>query len=99
MLLVSTNNGDISLHLNASFILIVPNLDGSVVGTGNEIGFFSPRIIFETVDSLRVPFEREVWLGRAQLPNLNEPIQRGRCEGVVVFWIERHLKSNGKANV
>ena len=80
------------VHLYAGFVLIVPNLDGSIIRAGDEIRFLTTRVIFQTVDAFCVTFEGKVGLRGSQLPHFDEPIERCRGKGVVVFGIEHDLR-------
>ena len=78
-------------RLDACFVLVVPNLDESIVSTGDQVRFVSARVVVDAVDSFLVTFEREVRLVGAELPHFESPIERGRAERIRVFSVEYDL--------
>lgn len=59
-------------RLDAGLVLIVPDLDESVVGAAHQVRFVSAVIVVDTVHSLFVSVKGEVWRVRSKLPNLVE---------------------------
>ena len=48
--------------LNASFILIIPNFNHTIVGTRNQVGLVATGVVVDAVDALLVTLQSEVWL-------------------------------------
>ena len=64
-----------------------------VVRCGQEIWLVAVRVVIDVIDTLGlVGFQLEVWRGRAQIPDLDSPVQtrRGECVGVFRVDGQRH---------
>ena len=57
-------------RLYAGFVLVIPNLDVSVVGTGNQVRLVATGVIGNAVDTLLVTLESEIRRRGTELPYL-----------------------------
>ena len=78
-------------RLDTCFVLVVPNLHESIIGTGDQVRLVSTGVVVHTVDSLLVTFKSEVRLVRTELPHFESAIERGRAERIRVFSVEYDL--------
>jgi hypothetical protein len=68
---------------------IIPDLDGSVVRGGKEVGLVGVRVVIDVVDTLGlVGLEGEVGSGRSKTPNLDSSVKTGRSKGVCVLRVD-----------
>ncbi len=78
-------------RLHTSLVLVVPDLDSSIVRTRDKVRLVATVVVVDTVDALLVAFEREVGMIRAQLPHFDGLVERGAREGVVIFRVDHDL--------
>ena len=78
-------------RLHARLVLVVPDLDESVVGARDQVGLVAAVVVVDAVDALVVALEREVGRRGAELPHLDGLVERGRGERVVVLGVEDDL--------
>ena len=57
-------------RLNARLVLIIPDLDQTIVGAADEIRLVAAVVVVDAIDALLVAVQREVGRVRAKLPNL-----------------------------
>ena len=76
---------------NECFRGVVPNLDGLVIGGGEDVWLISLWVVVDMVNTFRfVGFECEVGMGRAEVPDLHGPVQTRGGESVGILWVDRH---------
>lgn len=74
---------------NESFRGVIPNLDGAIIGSGQEIWLVRLRVVFDMVDSLRLMrLESEVGRGTPQTPDFDGAIQTGGSKSVCVLGVD-----------
>ena len=59
-------------RLNARLVLIIPDLDQTIVGAADEIRLVAAVVVVDAIDALLVAVQREVGRVRAKLPNLKK---------------------------
>lgn len=70
---------------------VVPNLNGLVVGGGEEVWLISLWIVVDMVHTFcLVSLECEVGMGRAEVPDLHGPVQTCGGESVGILWVDCH---------
>lgn len=70
---------------------VIPDLHGFIVGSGEKVRLISLGVIIDMVHTLRlVGFEGEVGMGRAEVPDLDGPVQTSRGESVGILRVNRH---------
>lgn len=73
---------------NQSFTRIVPDLDSSVVRCRQKIWLVGLWVVVDMIDTFRLMcLEGEIWCARSKRPDLDRPVETGRCECVCVLWI------------
>ena len=77
--------------LHARLVLVVPDLDESVVGPGHEVGLVAAVVVIDAVDALLVAVQRKIGRLRAELPDFNGAVEGGRSEGVGVLGVDDDL--------
>lgn len=77
--------------LDTRLVLVIPDLDASVVSARNEVRLVSPVEVIHAIDPLVVAFQSEVGRARTQLPNLQRLVQRRTGKGIVVLGIPHDL--------
>lgn len=82
----------VSFHgLDATLAQVVPDLDGLVIGGGDEVGLVGARVEFDVVDAFVVGLEGEVRGGVGDGPDLHSSVETGGSEGVGVLGVEREV--------
>ena len=70
---------------------VIPNLDGLVVRSGEEVGLIGGRVVIDVVDTLcLVGLQSEVGVGGAKVPDLDGSVQTSRCKSVGILRVNRH---------
>lgn len=77
--------------LNASFVLIIPDLHQAIVGSGDQVRLVTAVIIVDAIDSFLVTLKREVRCVGSELPDFHCSIQRCTSKCVVVLRVEHNL--------
>lgn len=73
----------VTLHgLHATLAEVVPDLDGLVVTSGNEIGLVGPWVKVDGIDALFVRIHGEISGGRSDAPHLDATIEAGGSKGI-----------------
>jgi hypothetical protein len=71
--------------LYAGLVLIVPDLDESVVGARDDVGLVAAVVVVDAVHTLLVTLEGKVGAGGAELPNLQDELRLFE----ILYWIEK----------
>mmetsp|Transcript_24115 Transcript_24115/g.50481 ORF Transcript_24115/g.50481 Transcript_24115/m.50481 type:complete len:234 (-) Transcript_24115:91-792(-) len=70
------------------FRLVIPNLDGAIIGTREDVRLVPTWVIIDAVYPPFVSLQRVMRQWTSQPPNLDAPIKTRRRKGVGIFGIE-----------